>query len=931
MTGNAYSRSVHQQGDNNSAVVNHHYHAALPPGRAHVVGRMPAVGRWIDRENEVRELLARLDPGRGAPGPVVVHGPAGVGKTFLVRAVAQEARRSRRRWFSGELFIGVDNRPGDADTVTDVLGQALRLLAPALSKPVPPSVSHAEQRELFGRFLLEHADQHGKPTLIVVDGATGADQVASLLPPGDTGRLLVTSRSQLAELLHEHASFHVVDRLAPSDAVALLDSVVTHALGGDRRVADDLEMAHEVAEFCDRLPFALMRAAQLLVAGPGMSVAGLRDRLTDVSRRLTELGAGDQGIRSTLGASHQLLQEQARELLRLLPLHPGPHIGAHAAGALAGISPLRADECLRALHDLRFLERSTGYDGYRFESLVLLYARERGQEVAADEQVAALRRLLEHYLVTARIAVARLLDERPSAGVSAQLRALAPHSAARATTGFATPDDALAWLDAERPSLVAAVVHTHDHPSLPDHAVDLTLSLTPFLDLRNHWDDWVLTHRQAALSAQRSGDWAAESLLLRETGRAYHQQGRLDEALACYREAIEAWGATDRSTPVEAVSLMYRVLSELDDPLESDHHVAALESVLSTVEQRLGTSADSEVAFGDGVYDPSLPRSLRPVTRRAIAAVLNNLGVADARRGDLSQALIRHERAARHSHQARDRQGEAESLLHLGNIHLHRGDLPGAQECYLRAYRDFSAADEFGRGQAAYNLGLAHASAGEAREVRRWMDIAAGHFATIDSDAARRLEGQLQEVRRLTRPRVGRRDALRRIPLLPLSPLVVLPPLAALRLEDLLPDTHPGLVLLDSLPDANAAFHGLVDPAVPDDETLAALPIGSSAGPGAPVGSRLPIDAAEEEPEPPVELHDTSRSRTRVTGGGHYSLPSSDNHSASSTYDSGYSSSSSSSSSDSYDSGYSSSSTYDSSSSSSSDSYDSGSSSSDYD
>ncbi len=311
---------------------------------------MPDVGRWIDRENETRQVLARLDPRRGAIGPVVVHGPAGVGKTLLARAVAQEARRTGRRWFSGELLIDLDNRTGDVGAPGDGLSRALHLLAEALDRSVPEQVAPDEQRQLFGHYLLGHAEQHGKPMLIVVDGATAAEQVTPFLPPGGTGRLLVTSRGQLAELLDEHAAFHALGRLGAADAVALLEAVVEHALGTDRRIADDPEGALEVAELCDRLPFALMRAARILVTRPGMSVGSLRERLVDSSDRLGELGTGDRGVRSALGESYRLLSAPAQRMLRLLPLHPGPDIGVHAAAALAGVSPARAADRLNELH-----------------------------------------------------------------------------------------------------------------------------------------------------------------------------------------------------------------------------------------------------------------------------------------------------------------------------------------------------------------------------------------------------------------------------------------------------------------------------------------------------------------------------------------------------------------------------------------------------
>ncbi|MFE0201705.1 AAA family ATPase [Streptomyces sp. NPDC058985] len=887
LTGNTYRNSGQQIGDGNRQfnIWN------LPrEGRAQAVGRMPDVGRWIDREDETRQVLARLDPRRGALGPVVVHGPAGVGKTLLARAVAQEARRAGRRWFSSELFIDVDNRPGDVGTPYDALSRAVRMLAVALHRSVPGAGTLDEQQELFGHYLLDHAEQHGKPLLIVVDGATAAEQVTPFLPPGGTGRLLVTSRRQLTELLDEHAAFQPLDRLAPSDAVALLGSVVEHALGRDRRVADDPEAARAVAELCDRLPFALMRVAHLLVTRPGMSLDGLRDRLADSSGRLAELSTGDRSVRSILDESYRLLSMPAREMLRLLPLHPGPDIGVHAAAALSGVSPARADDRLSELHGLRILERSTGYDGYRFESLVLLHAQELCQEVTAEERDAAFTRLMDHYDVTVEAAVARLpggphRSPRPYPALYA--RDPAPHSAARANKGIRTTGSALAWLDAERPNLVAAVMRSQDHPPSQDRAVSLASWLTPYFDLRKLWYDWLLSHEAAVHAAERLGLAKSRSHLLREIGRAYHQQGLLDQALPYYREAVDVpFGQSHRAE--ETLSLMYRALSELDQPgRHGDEGVAALRLVVQACEPPV-----------------SAPHAWKAWS--GLAAILDNLGVVETRHGDEQRAFAYHERAVELGRRARDRASEGRSLLHVGNTQLRSGDASAARDSYRQALRVIPAEDLFGLGQAAYNLGIAWATSGEVRQTRHWLGAAAQYFSEVQPDTAqhraRELELRAREAHRSVRRLVRRRASLRRIRLKPLSPLIALPPAAALLMEDASPGTPASLAVGHLFPDGRNASHGLVPLSPADDAALAALPVGTAADATGPVASPLPVDAAEEQPPPPAP----PRGMYSGTGGGHPSSAAasdegsfSSSSSSSSSYDS---SSDYSSSSDSYDS-----------------------------
>ena len=130
-------------------------------------------------------------------------------------------------------------------------------------------------------------------------------------------------------------------------------------------------------------------------------------------------------------------------LFRLLPVNPGPDVSTAAAAALAGWPSGEARRVIGRLARAHLVEPASGTGRRRMHDLLGLYARELSDaEAAADERERARDRLLDYYVSNADAA-------------DGHLRAL---RGAQAPAGFAGRDDALAWLDAERPNLVAAVV-----------------------------------------------------------------------------------------------------------------------------------------------------------------------------------------------------------------------------------------------------------------------------------------------------------------------------------------------------------------------------------------------------------------------------------------------------------------------------------------
>src|SRR5262249_25342534 len=146
------------------------------------------------------------------------------------------------------------------------------------------------------------------------------------------------------------------------------------------------------------------------------------------------------------------LSPAAAGLFRLLGLHPGPDLSAAAAGSLAAVPPAETRRLLAELARASLLtEHVPGR--YGFHDLLRAYAADLAHTVDPDHQRRApLGRMLDHYRPTASTADRLLYPARDPIPL-----ALPPPSPGVTPEQPAGHGQALAWLAAEHPVLLAAV------------------------------------------------------------------------------------------------------------------------------------------------------------------------------------------------------------------------------------------------------------------------------------------------------------------------------------------------------------------------------------------------------------------------------------------------------------------------------------------
>src|SRR6266511_1849259 len=147
----------------------------------------------------------------------------------------------------------------------------------------------------------------------------------------------------------------------------------------------------------------------------------------------------------------------------------------------------------------------------------------------------ALARLFDYYLVTASVAV-----EAPGTG--------RPHERqpGPVTTTVAPPPTdevtARAWLNAERPNLVAAVRHQADHGQ-GRQGIDLAAILARDCFQARQHADAAAVYGYASQAARRLGEREAEAQALTGLGNIDRRRGQLTRAADRHRRALAIWRA----------------------------------------------------------------------------------------------------------------------------------------------------------------------------------------------------------------------------------------------------------------------------------------------------------------------------------------------------------------------------------------------------
>jgi DNA-binding SARP family transcriptional activator/tetratricopeptide (TPR) repeat protein len=650
--------------------------AQLPSEPASFVGRTAELD-WL------HALLPGASQKRqGAPqasSVALITGTAGVGKSTLA---IRFARQAGPLFPDGQLYVNL--RGFDPASAPMRPGTALQWFFDALGVPaanVPPAL---EAQSALLRTLLD-----GKRVLLLLDNAHDADQVRPLLPGSPGCMVVVTSRSQLTGLVVEGARPVPLDVLDGREATELLAS----RLGAERAAAESAAVA-AIVEHSAGLPLALSVACARAVAGPTLRLADLAAELTDARSRLDALRTGEAttDLRAVFSWSADKLSDQAARMFRLLGLHHGPDISAAAAASLAAITLAEARIALAELARASLLTEDVA-GRFGCHDLLRAYAAElAAATLSPADRDLARRRVLDHYLRTARAAAVRLYPAR------GQVTLPAPPDGVTAEefTGAEAYEAALAWFGAEHRVLRNAIEQAAAR-RLDEHCWELAWYWAPLLKRSGRLHEVLAVQETAALAAGRLGDRDALAHVHYDLGHANSRLGDYRSADEHLRQALELFtDLGDRASTGQArhgLAQLFSQQNRYDEAL--DHAVEGLRLRRSLEDSAAIAYSENAVGWilahlgqpdaGLWYCRRALERHTESGSRTGVADTLDSIAYAYAQLGDYEQSVTHYERALAMYRLLGDPEGEASSRLALGDVQFASGQADAARRSWEQA------------------------------------------------------------------------------------------------------------------------------------------------------------------------------------------------------------------------------------------------------
>ena len=572
---------------------------------------------FTGREDELQELLSAIE--RGGVTISGLRGMGGIGKTALAFKLAELLQD---RYPDAQIYLDLHGASEQQPlSPADAMAHVVRSFEPGAQLP----------NDEGALAPLYQSTLHGRRVLLLMDNASGADQVEPLIPPAGSA-LLVTSRQRftLPGLFARD-----LDTLPSDDARKLLLAIAP-------RIG---EQADAIAELCGCLPHALRLSASALAERPDLAVDDYVERL-----RTSPL---DALVEASLALSYDLLDPDVQAQWRALAVFP-ESFDAPAAAAVWEAEPGEAQDALGGLLRYSMVEWNAAARRYRLHDLARVFA---GRRLSDEEHLEAERRHAEHFVAVLGEADRRYLE------------------------GGDKVIEGLALFDLERANLEAGQAWAAARAEADDAAARLCSAYPDagvyVLNLRLHAARWINWLEAALAAAQRLRDKGVEGRHQGNLGVAYAALGEPRRAIEYYEQDLDiAREVGDHQGEGSALGNLGLAYANLGEPRRAiDYYEQQLEITREVGDRRgegnaLGNLGLAYANLGEpsraiDYYEQQLEITREIGDRRGEGNALGNLGNAYSTLGEPRRGIEYYEQRLEIAREIGDRLGEGNALWNM--------------------------------------------------------------------------------------------------------------------------------------------------------------------------------------------------------------------------------------------------------------------------
>lgn len=582
----------------------------------------PVLPEFSGRRFEQTELLAAHT--RSNVRILALLGMGGVGKTTLAVRVAHTLAPE---FPDARIYVDLRGAGALPLPVADAQAMIIRAFLPAARLP-------ENEADLSGMYK---SVLSGKRILLLLDNASGVQQILPLLPSGES-LTIVTSRHDIEM---KDCFSRRLDVLPGAEAREMLRRTMPGA--GDHSV--------RLTELCGRLPLAIRLAAGAVAGTPDLPVESYVEKL----ERLQKSGRVLRPIDAVIETSYELLGDELKRMWRSLGVFTDSFDLA-AAASLWQVNPARASALMDRLLTFNLVERNNLSRRFRLHDLMSRFADDR---LTDAERSRALYRHSRHYQ-----------------SVLHEADALYEQGGDNLKQGLDLVD--LEWHNIQAGQTWAAMRSENDRAacelcnSFPDAGRFV-------LDLRQHPRERIRWSEAALAASKILRRRKSTARHLAALGASYSSLSEIEQSIRCYEQALDlARAIPDRPGEADALSGLGTVFFNCGDfDRAREYHNSMLEIARRTADKRreavgLGYLAETILAVGEAgnaraIFEHQLKVARRLGDRRTESFALGGLGLANLTLGDPRKALDLVNQQLTITREIGDRRGEAAALSCIGN------------------------------------------------------------------------------------------------------------------------------------------------------------------------------------------------------------------------------------------------------------------------